>query len=82
MSANAGSREPAEAPRCRRIVRFLYVTNAVGDGEAKDGNGFIARVGLDGPDPGADWARGLDAPKGVYAARRSRSTSPISTRWS
>lgn len=44
---------------------FLYVTNVNGDGEAKDGNGFIARVGLDGRILQRDWARGLDAPKGI-----------------
>ena len=44
---------------------FLYVTNVNGDGEAKDGNGFIARVGLDGRVLEREWARGLDAPKGI-----------------
>ena len=33
---------------------FLYVTNVNGDGAAKDGNGFIARVGLDGRPSGPD----------------------------
>ena len=44
---------------------FLYVTNVNGDGDAKDGNGFIARVGLDGQVLEREWARGLDAPKGL-----------------
>ena len=44
---------------------FLYVTNVNGDGAAKDGNGFIARVGLDGRMLDRDWARGLNAPKGI-----------------
>jgi len=44
---------------------FLYVTNVNGEGAAKDGNGFIARVGLDGRMLDRDWARGLNAPKGV-----------------
>jgi DNA-binding beta-propeller fold protein YncE len=44
---------------------FLYVTNVNGDGEAKDGNGFIARVGVDGRLLDRDWAGGLNAPKGI-----------------
>ena len=44
---------------------FLYVSNVNGDGAAKDGNGFIARVGIDGQILERDWARGLNAPKGI-----------------
>ena len=44
---------------------FLYVSNVNGEGEAKDQNGFIARVGLDGRILERDWARGLNAPKGI-----------------
>ena len=50
---------------------FLYVTNVNGDGAEKDGNGFIARVGLDGRMLDRDWARGLNAPKGVMLRGRS-----------
>ena len=44
---------------------FLYVTNVNGEGDAKDGNGFIARVGIDGRILEREWARGLNAPKGI-----------------
>ena len=44
---------------------FLYVSNVNGDGAAKDGNGFIARVGIDGQILERDWARGLNGPKGI-----------------
>jgi hypothetical protein len=47
---------------------FLYVSNVAGEGEARDGNGFIARLALDGTVLEREWARGLDAPKGL--ARR------------
>jgi glucose/arabinose dehydrogenase len=54
---------------------FLYVSNVNGEGEVKDGNGFISRVSLDGAMMEREFARGLDAPKGlavrgdaVYAA--------------
>lgn len=45
--------------------RFLYVSNVNGEGDARDGNGFIARVGLDGRLLQREWATGLDAPKGL-----------------
>ena len=44
---------------------FLYVSNVNGEGEAQDGNGFIARVSLDGQMLEREFARGLDAPKGI-----------------
>jgi glucose/arabinose dehydrogenase len=43
----------------------LYVTNVNGEGEAEDGNGFISLVSSDGRMLNRDWARGLDAPKGI-----------------
>lgn len=46
----------------------LYVTNVNGEGEAEDGNGFISRVSSDGRMLEREWARGLDAPKGVAPA--------------
>ncbi|RNF82085.1 ATP-binding protein [Lysobacter psychrotolerans] len=45
--------------------RFLYVSNVNGEGDARDGNGFIARVALDGRLLQREWATGLDAPKGL-----------------
>ena len=47
---------------------FLYVTNVNGEGDARDGNGFISRIGLDGRMIEREWAQGLDAPKGVARA--------------
>jgi len=44
---------------------FLYVSNVNGEGEAKDGNGFIARVSTDGRMLQRDFATGLDGPKGL-----------------
>lgn len=44
---------------------FLYVTNVNGEGDAKDGNGFIARIALDGQMLQRDFATGLDGPKGI-----------------
>ena len=49
--------------------RFLYVSNVAGEGDAVDGNGFIARLGFDGAILERDWATGLDAPKGLALAR-------------
>jgi hypothetical protein len=44
---------------------FLYVSNVAGDAEARDGNGFISKVAPDGRILEREWARGLDAPKGL-----------------
>ncbi|MBL8549156.1 MAG: hypothetical protein JNJ73_04180 [Hyphomonadaceae bacterium] len=44
---------------------FLYVSNVAGEGEAKDGVGFIARVGVDGRLLQRDFVTGLNAPKGL-----------------
>jgi glucose/arabinose dehydrogenase len=44
---------------------FLYVTNVNGEGDAKDGNGFISRVSTDGRMLEREFARGLDGPKGI-----------------
>jgi len=44
---------------------FLYVSNVSGEGEAKDGNGFIARVSTDGRMLQHEFAVGLNGPKGV-----------------
>lgn len=45
----------------------LFVTNVNGEGEIEDGNGFISRVSLDGQMLQREFARGLDAPKGIAA---------------
>jgi DNA-binding beta-propeller fold protein YncE len=44
---------------------FLYVSNVSGEGEAKDGDGFIARVSRDGRMLERAFVTGLDAPKGL-----------------
>ena len=45
--------------------RSLYVANVAGEGDVKDGNGFISRVSLDGKMLEREWVKGLDAPKGA-----------------
>ena len=44
---------------------FFYVSNVNGEGEARDGNGFISRISRDGIMLERQWATGLDAPKGM-----------------
>ncbi|MBS1559246.1 MAG: ATP/GTP-binding protein [Bacteroidetes bacterium] len=43
----------------------LYVSNINGKSDAKDGNGFISKVGMDGKIINLKWVDGLDAPKGL-----------------
>ncbi len=45
----------------------LYVSNINGEPLAKDGNGYISRVGPDGQMQEAKWITGLDAPKGLVS---------------
>lgn len=55
---------------------FAYVSNVNGGPTMKDGNGFISKVSLaDGKIIALEWAKGLDAPKGMALARSRRSTS-------
>lgn len=45
---------------------ILYVSNIVGkDPSAKDNNGFISKLGLDGKITELKWIKGLHAPKGM-----------------
>jgi hypothetical protein len=44
---------------------YLYVSQVAGQAGEKDGNGRIAKLGLDGTLVAADWATGLNAPKGL-----------------
>jgi sugar lactone lactonase YvrE len=46
-------------------ANVLYVACINGKPEEKDGNGTIAKVGVDGKIVAVDWATGLDAPKGL-----------------
>jgi DNA-binding beta-propeller fold protein YncE len=43
----------------------LYVSNIHGAPDAKDGNGFISKVSMDGKIMDQHWVKGLDAPKGM-----------------
>jgi len=48
---------------------FAYVSNINGKPLDKDGNGFISKVSLkDGKVLALEWAKGLDAPKGLALA--------------
>jgi hypothetical protein len=45
---------------------FAYVSNVAGNPTDKDGNGFISKVALaDGKIIALEWAKGMDAPKGL-----------------
>lgn len=44
---------------------FLYVSNINGHAADKDENGSIGKVSLDGKIINVDWAKGLNAPKGM-----------------
>lgn len=43
----------------------IYVSNMKGEGTAKDGDGYISKLSLEGEVVDKDWATGLDAPKGM-----------------
>jgi outer membrane protein assembly factor BamB len=43
----------------------LYVSNINGAPDGKDGNGFISKVSLDGKVTEQNWAKGMNAPKGM-----------------
>ncbi len=45
--------------------KILYVSNLNGEATAKDGNGFISKVTLDGSIISLQWVSGLNAPKGL-----------------
>ncbi len=48
---------------------FAYVSNVAGQPLEKDGNGFISKISLaDGKIIALEWAKGLDAPKGMALA--------------
>jgi sugar lactone lactonase YvrE len=48
--------------------RTLFVANVGGEGETRDGNGFISRVSTSGKLLQRQWITGLDAPKGATVA--------------
>jgi DNA-binding beta-propeller fold protein YncE len=57
---------------------FAYVSNVAGKPTDKDGNGFISKVALtDGKIIALEWAKGLDAPKGLALAGGKLYTADI-----
>ncbi len=56
---------------------FLYVSNVAGEGDARDGNGFISKVSLDGAILEREWVKGLDAPKGLAIAGKRLFVSDV-----
>lgn len=62
--------EGLEAPESAyfdETKNVLYVSNINGEPLAKDGNGYISRIGTDGQMQEAKWVTGLDAPKGLVS---------------
>ncbi|MGQ0659124.1 MAG: SMP-30/gluconolactonase/LRE family protein [Chromatiales bacterium] len=51
-----------------RARDILYVSNVDGEATAKDGRGFISRLGLDGKTASLEWVAGLNGPKGMALA--------------
>jgi DNA-binding beta-propeller fold protein YncE len=45
--------------------KLIYVSNVNGEPNARDGNGFISQLGLDGKLVRRQWLKGLHAPKGL-----------------
>lgn len=45
--------------------KIFYVSDINGDGNARDGNGFISKLGADGTIRDLHWVDGLNAPKGM-----------------
>lgn len=43
----------------------LYISNVAGEGDGKDGEGWISRVSMDGTVLEEKWIEGLNAPKGL-----------------
>lgn len=58
--------ESAVFDRSRQVI---YVSNINGNYCTKDGNGFIAKVGLDGTVQPLEWITGLDSPQGLALVR-------------
>jgi len=57
----------------------LYVSNVNGDPGAKDGNGFISKVSMDGQMLELEWLKGLNAPKGLAVVGGMLYTADIDT---
>lgn len=81
-SGEAATPDAAEIPKVWELTGFrepesalidakagvIYVSNVGGAPDAKDGNGFISKVTLDGKIVALEWVKGLDAPKGLALA--------------
>jgi hypothetical protein len=55
----------------------LYVSNVSGEGDVKDGVGFISRVSADGQMLQREWVSGLNAPKGMAVSNGKLYVSDI-----
>lgn len=51
--------------------RYLLVSEIEGEGNKADGKGGIAKLSLDGEIIDQDWARGMNAPKGMAVLRNT-----------
>jgi sugar lactone lactonase YvrE len=58
---------------------FLFSSQIVGNVTAHDGNGRIAKLTLDGKVVDANWAKGLDGPKGLRAYQGTLYVADIDT---
>jgi hypothetical protein len=56
---------PLESAYYDAASNAVFVSSINGDIMAKDGNGYISRLALDGNVVNARWATGLNAPKGL-----------------
>ena len=57
--------------------KILYVSNLDGEATAKDGNGFISKLALDGTITSLHWVGGLNAPKGLGILGKKLYTADI-----
>ena len=64
----AGFKNP-ESAVYDRAAGAIYVSNVNGQPAAKDGNGFISKLGPDGKIIALEWVKGLDGPKGLALAK-------------
>jgi glucose/arabinose dehydrogenase len=46
-------------------TKTIFVSNIDGDASAKDGKGSVSKLDADGKNKVSEWARGLNAPKGM-----------------
>ena len=57
----------------------IFVSNVNGGAGDKDGNGYIARLSVDGTILDKQWVKGLNAPKGLAVAHGKLYTADIDT---